>query len=105
MLLELTNVLRYPRIQRLYRLSDEQIYRYVQFLQEISEIVTVDHTLPVPIRDPKDIVVLQTAVRGEADTICTLDRDFYAPATIAFCTTLGIQVCKDSELARQIMQP
>jgi len=31
----------------------------------------------VPMRDRKDIVVLQTAITGEAEIICTLDTDFY----------------------------
>ena len=98
MLVELAGVLRYPRLQALYSLTDEQIYNYVQFLREISLQVAVDPQLHVPIRDPKDVIVLQTAVIGEADVICTLDADFYAPDTQAYCSTLGIQICTDAEL-------
>jgi putative PIN family toxin of toxin-antitoxin system len=76
-LVELARVLRYPRLQALFKLSEEQIYNYVQFLQAVSQPVAPDHTLAVPMRDPKDIVVLQTAVSGEANVICTLDSDFY----------------------------
>jgi putative PIN family toxin of toxin-antitoxin system len=92
MLVELAAVLRYPRIQSVYELSEEQVYAYVQVLHEVCEVVTVDGLLPVPIRDPKDVAVLQTAVIGEADVICTRDSDFYAPATRAFCATLGIEI-------------
>ena len=102
MLVELSRVLRYPRLQALFRLSEEQIYDYVQFLQEVSQPVVPDHTLPVPIRDPDDVVVLQTAVSGEADVICTLDKDFYEAETIAFCAALGIDVSDDLELAARI---
>jgi len=35
-------------------------------------------------RDPKDVVVLQTAVIGEVEIICTLDADFYDAETLAF---------------------
>ncbi len=98
MLVELAGVLRYPRLQALYSLTEEQIYNYVQFLREVSVPVVVDRQLSVPIRDPKDVVVLQTAVLGEADIICTLDTDFYAPETQTYCSTLGIQICTDSEL-------
>ncbi len=102
MLVELAGVLRYPRLQALYSLTEEQIYNYVQYLREVSVPVAVDRQLPVPIRDPKDIAVLQTAVIGEADIICTLDTDFYAPETQAYCATLGIQICTDSELLDQL---
>lgn len=64
--------------------------------------MTLDIPLPVPMRDPKDVAVLQTAVAGEADVICTLDRDFYAPDTQAFCATLGIEICTDTELFSRI---
>jgi hypothetical protein len=67
---KLAQVLRYPRLQKLFGLS------YV--------------------------VVLQMAVSGEADVICTLDRDFYADDTLSFCVALGIDVCSDVELAGRI---
>lgn len=102
MIVELARVLRYPQLQALFGLSEEQIYRYVQFLWAVSSIVEVEDVLSVPMRDPKDIVVLETAVIGEADVICTLDRDFYDVETLAFCSALGIRVCDDVELARII---
>jgi putative PIN family toxin of toxin-antitoxin system len=105
MLVELARVLRYPRLQMLFGLSEEQIYQYVQFLREVSELVSPDATLPVPIRDPKDIVVLQTAVCGDADVICTLDRDFYDEDTMGFCAAFGIDICDDRELAGKIARP
>ncbi|MGA2598429.1 MAG: hypothetical protein ABSH09_15730 [Bryobacteraceae bacterium] len=52
MLVELARVLRYPRLQALFGLSEEQIYRYVQFLREVSLAVVPDWSLPVPMRDP-----------------------------------------------------
>jgi putative PIN family toxin of toxin-antitoxin system len=101
-LVELARVLRYPRLQALFGLSEEQIYNYVQFLREVSQPVIPDYTLRVSIRDPQDIVVLQTAVSGEADIICTVDKDFYDVDTIAFCAALGIDVCNDRELAKRV---
>ena len=53
-------------------------------------------------RDPKDIAVLQTAILGNADVICTLDTDFYAADTQAFCAALGVQVCTDAELVSRL---
>jgi hypothetical protein len=40
--------------------------------------------LSVPIRNVNDIVVVQTAVIGEADVVCTKDEDFYDPAITHF---------------------
>lgn len=102
MLVELAAALRYPRLQALYGMTEEQVNTYIQFLQGISEFVRVDPGLRVPIRDPKDIVVLQTAVSGDADVLCTLDRDFYASITLAFCAIMGIEVCSDLELLGKI---
>ena len=38
-LMELVRVLRYPRMQALFGLTEEQIYEYVQFLKGICQIV------------------------------------------------------------------
>ena len=65
-LAELARVLRYPRVQRLYALTEEQIYSYVMFLRDACEIVSPSYSVSVPIRDPKDIHVMHTAVVGEA---------------------------------------
>jgi len=35
MLVELARVLRYPRLQKLYGLTDEEIYHYVEYLREL----------------------------------------------------------------------
>jgi len=104
LLIELARVLRYPRLQKLFGLSEEQIYDYVQFLREVSHLVLPDHMLPVPILDPKDVIVLQTAVSGEAEIICSLDKHFYDAQTVGFCRTLGIEICDDRELATRIVQ-
>ena len=55
-------------------------------------------------RDPTDIVVLQTAIVGEADVLCTLDTDFYDAHTSAFCSMAGIEVCTDRELSARVAQ-
>jgi putative PIN family toxin of toxin-antitoxin system len=102
MLVELARVLRYPRVQALYRLSEEQIYEYVQYLRVACEVVRVDQPRNVLMRDPNDIAVLQAAIGGEADVICTLDGDFYDPETREFCAMLGIEVCTDVDLASKL---
>jgi predicted nucleic acid-binding protein len=39
-------------------------------------MVRPDPALVAPIRDPNDTVVLQTAIIGGAEAICTTDEDF-----------------------------
>jgi putative PIN family toxin of toxin-antitoxin system len=80
MLVELARVLRYPRLQTKFRLTETDIYDYVQFLREAAELVMPDTSLVVPIRDAADVAVVQTAIAGEADFICTIDSDFYDDA-------------------------
>lgn len=94
-LIELGRVLRYPRVQALFGLSEEQIYEYIQFLKDVCQIVPIDMNWNFPIRDASDTAILKTAVAGEADYICTLDRDFYTPEVETFCATLGILVLDD----------
>ena len=101
-LMELVRVLRYPRLQELYALTEKDIYRYLQFLQAVSEIVLVDHFLRVPIRDSNDVAVLQAAIAGETDIICSVDRDFTEPPAGPFCAAAGIEVWTDVELLRRI---
>jgi len=101
-LYELARVLRYPRMQSLYGLTEADVYNYVGFLRESARTVTPNPLLNVPIRDPKDIIVVQTAVAGSADVICTKDRDFYDQALERFLKPLGIIVVDDISLMRKL---
>jgi putative PIN family toxin of toxin-antitoxin system len=94
-LIELGRVLRYPRVQELFGLSEEQIYDYVQFLKDVCQIVPIEMNWNFPIRDAYDAAILRTAFAGEADYICTLDKDFYTPEVEAFCGSVGIIVLDD----------
>ena len=76
MLHELARVLRYPRLLAFYGLSEARVYHFIGFLREVAEIVTLSPLLTPPIRDVNDIVVLQTAILGEANILCTRDDDF-----------------------------
>jgi putative PIN family toxin of toxin-antitoxin system len=76
MLYELGRVLRYPRMVARHGLSENGIYDYLGYLREVSEIIVPDPLLITPIRDVNDTVVIQTAILGDADVLCTKDRDF-----------------------------
>lgn len=101
-LIDLARVLRYPRVQALFGLSEEQIYEYVQFLKTACTLVPIDSNWNFPIRDVSDAPILRTAVAGEADFICTLDTDFYTAEVAAFCGTVGITVLDDIALLERL---
>ena len=98
MLFELARVLRYPHMLELHGLSEEHIYGYIGFLREAAEMVTPNPLLITPIRDVNDTVVMQTALIGEADVLCTRDRDFFEPPAEAFLRKAGIIVMDDIAL-------
>jgi predicted nucleic acid-binding protein len=71
-------------------------------LLEVLDLVEPDETVAPPIRDPDDIHVIQMAVAGQADYLCTLDAHFYDPTVLAFCLSKGVRVITDVELLRLI---
>jgi putative PIN family toxin of toxin-antitoxin system len=104
MISEAVRVLRYPAFQSLYGLTEADLLDYAQFLQSVSDVVILDTQYRPPfLRDPNDANVLQTAERGEADILCTHDRDFYEDAAVlSFCATRGIEVCTEETLIARL---
>jgi len=105
MLAELARVLRYPRLKAKYNLSETDIYEYIQFLLQAAELVAPDMSLAVPIRDAADATVVQTAITGEADFVCTFDRDFYEEPFTRFLSQTGIKVLDDVTLMHMLRAP
>lgn len=102
MLYELARVLRYPRMLAHHGLSETRIYEYVGLLREAAEIVVLNPLLVTPIRDVNDTVVMQTAIIGEADILCTRDSDFFEPPAEAFLRKARIEVLNDISLIRRL---
>ena len=102
MLEETESVLNYPRSLKLSKLQPDQIIDYLEFLSHSSELVRIDTEAVVPISDPNDVHILQTAIAGKADFVCTLDGHFYEPAVVTFCGKNGIRVVRDIEILRII---
>jgi hypothetical protein len=57
--------------------------------------VVPDTSLAPPISDSADVAVVQTALAGEADIICTVDADFYDETITRFLSQAGIKVLDD----------
>jgi putative PIN family toxin of toxin-antitoxin system len=100
-IVETVKVLRYPRLRKLYALAEDELYEYAQFLQEVCQTVVIKQPYRAPLRDPNDPEV-KTAERGEADVLCTNDRDFHEAGIVAFCAARGIEVCTEAALLARL---
>ena len=58
--------------------------------------------LIAPIRDVSDTIIMQTALIGDADVLCTKDRDFFEPLANEFLRRAGIEVIDDVDLMRRL---
>ena len=102
MLHELARVLRYPRLQEFFGLTEDFVYNYVAFLRRSAEIVILNPLLAAPIRDVNDVIVVQTAIIGEADIICTNDEDFFEKPMVQYLSHHGISVLDDIALMQRV---
>ncbi len=103
LLREVERALAYPRLQKLWRLSLQDIQEHVQFLVKVSELVHPIIGAPVVLKDSNDDPVIYTAASGKADALCTLDSDFLEAGVVAFCRNQGISILTDVELLQRLM--
>ena len=59
-------VLRYPRLQAFYDLTENLVFDYVKFLHQAAKLVELNPLVASPIRDVNDIIVMQTASEAES---------------------------------------
>ena len=101
---EVDRVLHYPRLLKRFGMTDAEITQFVAFLAASGQIVEVAEALTAPIRDPKDVHILQTAIGGNADYLCTLDGHFWETPVVTFCSNRGITVISDLDLLRLVRE-
>jgi putative PIN family toxin of toxin-antitoxin system len=101
---EVGRVLKYPRIQSVYQLTDADIQEHIEYLESLGEIVAPAEGPPIVLKCPDDDPVVYTALAGAADVICTVDRHFYEPNVLQFCSRYGIRIMDDVELLRILRQ-
>jgi putative PIN family toxin of toxin-antitoxin system len=99
---ETARVLRYPRLQKLYKLADDEIAAHIDLLRARADIVSPIMEQPVVLTDPDDDPVVHTAIAGRADVLCAVDRDFYAANVISFCRERGIEIMDDVRLLQAL---
>jgi predicted nuclease of predicted toxin-antitoxin system len=56
----------------------------------------------VPIRDVNDIIVMQTAIIGEADILSTKDEDFFENPASEYLRKMGVAVLDDIALMHRL---
>ena len=98
---EVRRVLQYDRVRRLARITDEERDEWISLLAAVSDVVSPTDIVPV-CQDPDDDIVVATAIAGEADVICTLDRHLRSLLVQAYCATFQIRVLSDIELLAEL---
>ena len=99
---EVERVLHYPRLANRYCLSHAEIAAHLQLLRSVAEIVSPFEGKPIVPGDRDDDPVIYTALAGRADVLCTVDKHFFAPAVLSFCSRYGIRIQTDVDLVREL---
>lgn len=103
---ELSEVLRYDRLRRMHRLDGAAIDQHVRDIAEGAvRIIDVSaFVVPIVPDDPEDDLIIATAIAGQAEVICTLDRHLRHPDVQAYCAQHGIRIMTDVELLQLLRQ-
>lgn len=106
LLRELERVFSYERVQTSARLTDEEIVEYLSYLQarDITEVVFPGPAPRVVPADPDDDAVVHTAIVGQADVLCTLNRHFFHSDVLKYCRERGVIVARDIDLLNRLRE-
>jgi putative PIN family toxin of toxin-antitoxin system len=98
--LEYEEVLKQPEQQLAHRFSPEQIDEFMAELAALIEPIDVHFLWRPQVRDPKDEMVLEAAINGEADALITHNISDFAAAGERF----SIKVLRPQELLQRMKQ-
>ena len=104
-LVEVQRVLSYPHVQTRWPLMKEAIQQYLVFLEAASVLVETPEVSPAIVSDPDDDPILQTAIAGRADVLCTRDAAFRHEVMERVCTAHSIRILDDITLLRELRGP
>ncbi|MFN0101452.1 MAG: putative toxin-antitoxin system toxin component, PIN family [Bryobacteraceae bacterium] len=99
---EIQQVLSYPHVQRRWPLSRESIGNYLAYLEDAALVVELMHPPPAILSDPDDDPILQTAIMGGVDVLCTRDNAFSHPLVLDVCRQHGIRIVDDVALMKEL---
>jgi putative PIN family toxin of toxin-antitoxin system len=80
-LTETEHTLAYPRIRARYEYTDAEVTDFLDRLRVAANIITDLPSLTGIVRDPKDDMVIATAIRAQAGYIVTRDLDLLSLQT------------------------
>ena len=101
-LVEVQRVLTYPRVQARWPLPGEAVEQYLVFLEAAGVLVELPDVSPAVLSDPDDDPILQTAILGRADILCTRDEAFRDEVVEQVCTAHGIKILDDITLLQEL---
>jgi len=94
-LTEVRHVLTYPHVQSRWPLTQEAIGQYLDYLEAAGIMVEVPASSPAVVSDPDDDPIMQTAIVGRADVLCTRDTAFRHAVVEQLCREHGIRILDD----------
>ena len=101
-LTEVRRVLAYPHVQARWPLTPETIEQYLALLVAAGIVVESSSTPLNVVSDPNDDPILQTAIAGRADVLCTRDEAFRHEVVALFCRAHGIRILGDITLIQEL---
>jgi putative PIN family toxin of toxin-antitoxin system len=103
-LIEVARVLTYPRVQARWPLTGETIDKYLAYLEAAGVLAEVPEVIPAVVSDPDDDPILQTAILGRADILCSRDEAFRDQVVERVCAAHGIKILDDIALMHELRQ-
>jgi hypothetical protein len=98
-------VLSYLHVQARWPLTEDAIGNYLASLEAAAFFVEeLPASFPVVVSDPDDDPILQTAIVGRADVLCTRDGAFAHKIVEAVCHAHGIRILGDIALMQELRQ-
>ena len=99
-LAELARAMRYERVRRIHGFDDPTIDKFVGLIRDQAVVVGLPAAAPdaVVLNDPDDDPIVATAILGQAEVLCTLDRHLRTPSVAAYCAQFRIRIVSDTEL-------
>ena len=101
-LTEVKRVLTYPHVQARWPLIEKAIDQYLVFLEAASVLAEVPEVFPAVVSDPDDDPILQTAIVGKADFLCSRDEAFRHEVVQRVCSAHSIKIVDDITLLQQL---
>ena len=101
-LAEVKRVLTYPHVQARWPLTQEAIEQYLVYLEAAGTLVEPSVVSAPVVSDPDDDPILQTAIVGRADVLCTRDEAFRHKIVERVCKAHGIRILDDIALMQEL---